>query len=381
MGRIISDPKPLEAEFIPDELPHREREMKNLQRMFFPVLEYSSPANAMIMGKSGIGKTVLSKRFMKWLDDEADRNKRNIKTIYLSCLNIRSDYSIMLSIMKQINRNYSVKGTGIDLIKEDFKRYMNENPNLHLVLILDEANLMMNDTQIIGYLTRAKAMDIGPVSLILISIVDVRDKMDPGERSSFGEYTLVHLRKYNRDQLSDIINQRITLALHDGGITDGARKLILDGAMEREDARVGVELLRKSAHAAEKDAVEQILPDHVRLAKADSYPWVSISKIGMLDFPVQLLLFTVAGCLRKDEAYVGTDELRGFYADACGRNNVMVNRDVYFKNLDVLEKEGFVDVWKRKGQTSLVSLPDCPAYGVEEMVLEVWKKTGQKYTA
>jgi len=381
MGRIISDPKPLEPDFIPDELPHREREMKNLQRMFFPVLEYSSPANAMIMGKSGIGKTVLSKRFMKWLEEEATTNKRSIKIVYLSCLNTRSDYSIMLSIMKEINDNYSVKGTGIDLIKEDFKRYMNENPGVHLVLILDEANLMMNDTQLIGYLTRAKAMDIGPISLILISIVDVRDKMDPGERSSFGEYTLVHLRKYNREELSDIINQRITLSLHDSAITDGARKLILDGACEREDARVGVELLRKSAHAAEKDAVEQILPDHVRLAKADSYPWVSISKIAALEFDVQLLLFTIAECLRKDEAYIGTDVLKDFYADACSRNDVMVNRDIYFKNLEVLKREGFVDIYKMKGLASLISLPDCPAYGVEEMVLEVWKRTRQKYTA
>ena len=67
MGNIISDPEPLESDFIPHELPHREREIKMLQGMFYPVLKYSSPANAMIMGKSGIGKTVLSKRFMKWL--------------------------------------------------------------------------------------------------------------------------------------------------------------------------------------------------------------------------------------------------------------------------------------------------------------------------
>ena len=58
MGSIILDSEPLDFDFVPLSLPHREKEMKNLDRMFYPVIKYNSPANAMVMGKSGmVGKT------------------------------------------------------------------------------------------------------------------------------------------------------------------------------------------------------------------------------------------------------------------------------------------------------------------------------------
>ncbi|MDI6916477.1 MAG: AAA family ATPase [Thermoplasmatales archaeon] len=381
MGSIISDSKPLEADFVPPSLPHREKEMQTLDRMFYPMVKYNSPANAMVMGKSGMGKTALVRRFMDFLEGQAEENEKKVKCVYVSCMDSRTDYSILLKVMKGFDPGYPGKGRTMDEIKNDLRSTMSRD-KVHLIVVLDEANLLQKDTELIYLFTRSKTLEYGTISLILISIVDIRDRMNDQELGTFGRSTMVHLKDYDRTQLRDILDQRIELALHPDTVTEGAEELILDGACERNsEARVVVELLRKSASAAEKDGAEQIMPDHVRLAKADSYPWVSISKIGMLDFDAQILLFTIAGCLRKDEAYIGTDELRDFYADACGRNNVRVNRDIYFKNLDALEKEGFVDVWEMKGQASLVSLPDCPAYGVEEMVLEVWKRTGQKYTA
>jgi len=381
MGSIISDPEALDFDFVPPSLPHREKEMKTLDRMFYPVLKYNSPANAVIMGKSGMGKTALVRRFMDFLDDRAQENEKNVRCVYVSCMDNRTDYSILLRVMKGFDKSYPGKGRTMDEIKNDLKGAMNRE-GVHLVVVLDETNLLQKDTDLIYLFTRSKTLGYGTISLILVSIVDVRDRMNVQELGTFGRSTVVHLKEYDRAQLRDILNQRIELALHPDVVTEGAAELILDGACERRgEARVVVELLRKSAHAAEKDDAESILPDHVRLAKADSYPWVSISRIAALEFPAQLLLFTIAGCLRKDEAYIGTDVLKGFYADACGRNNIRVERNIYFRNLDVLEKEGFIDIWEMKGQTSLVSLPDCPAYGVEEMVLEVWKRTRQKYVA
>jgi len=381
MGSIISDSKPLDFDFVPPSLPHREKEMQTLDRMFYPVLKYNSPANAMIMGKSGMGKTALVRRFLDFLEDRTQEEGRTVKSVYVSCMDNRTDYSILLKVMKGFDKGYPAKGRTMDELKNDIKSTMNRE-GVHLVVVLDEANLLPRDTDLIYLFTRSKTLGYGTISLILVSIVDIRDRMNDQELGTFGRSTMVYLREYDRVQLRDILDQRIELALHPDTVTEGAGELILDGACERSsEARVVVELLRKSASAAEKDNSEQIMPDHVRLAKADSYPWVSISKIGLLDFDVQLLLFTIAECLRKDEAYIGTDELRDFYFEACDRNNVKTSRDIYFRNLNELKKDGFVDIWDRKGQSSLVSLPDCPAYGVEEMVLEVWKRTRQKYVA
>ena len=77
MGSIVLDPEPLEFDFVPPSLLHREKEMKTLDRMFYPVLKYGSPANAMITGKSGMGKTALVRKFMDFLEDKAQENEKN----------------------------------------------------------------------------------------------------------------------------------------------------------------------------------------------------------------------------------------------------------------------------------------------------------------
>jgi Cdc6-like AAA superfamily ATPase len=45
MRYIISDSKPLEPDFIPPELPHREREMKTLDRTFTSLIKGKSAVN------------------------------------------------------------------------------------------------------------------------------------------------------------------------------------------------------------------------------------------------------------------------------------------------------------------------------------------------
>ncbi|MDI6917742.1 MAG: hypothetical protein QMC80_08115 [Thermoplasmatales archaeon] len=64
MGSIILDPEPLDFDFVPPSLPHREKEMKTLDRMFTPLIRDNLQCNAMVTGKAGMGKTVLVRRFM-----------------------------------------------------------------------------------------------------------------------------------------------------------------------------------------------------------------------------------------------------------------------------------------------------------------------------
>ena len=63
MTQIIKDEDKLDFEFVPEELPHRAKELKKLDEMYSRVLDSKLARHSLITGQSGYGKTVLSKYF------------------------------------------------------------------------------------------------------------------------------------------------------------------------------------------------------------------------------------------------------------------------------------------------------------------------------
>lgn len=57
MSQIIKDEEKLDFEFVPEELPHRGKELKKLDEMYSRVLDSKLARHSLITGRSGYGKT------------------------------------------------------------------------------------------------------------------------------------------------------------------------------------------------------------------------------------------------------------------------------------------------------------------------------------
>jgi cell division control protein 6 len=253
-----------------------------------------------------------------------------------------------------------------------------------LLIVLDEADALIkkSGSNLIYNMTRFSDESIKnkiPISLLLISQKDVLSDLDESALSTFKRSNLLSLDKYTRNELYDIIKQRVDLAFHSGTIDEDCIDLIADISSEWGDARFAIELLWKSGIAADHDHVETVIPEHVRIAKAETYSTVTESKLKNLNRHQLITLYAVAKRLKKDRtAYVNTGDAEKTYAVTCEEYNEKPRTHTMFWNyLKEIENAGFITI-KLSGKgtlgtTQLISLPDIPAVVVGNKVKELLK--------
>jgi cell division control protein 6 len=122
-----------------------------------------------------------------------------------------------------------------------------------------------------------------------------------------------------------------------------------------------------------------VTPEHVRIAKAETYSVVTESKLKNLDRHQLITLYAVAKRLKKDgTAYVNTGDAEKTYAVTCEEYNEKPRTHTMFWNyLKDIENAGFITIKLsgkgHLGQTQLISLPDIPAEIVSDKVKELLK--------
>jgi len=254
--------------------------------------------------------------------------------------------------------------------------------NAQLLLVLDEAdallkkkgsNLVYDLTRFSDESTRVR----NPVSLLLVSQKDVFDMLDSSSISTFKRSNVLSLDKYSRDELFDIVRQRVDLAFHNNTVHEDCVDLIADIASEWGDARFAIELLWKAGVAADHQHVQMVTPEHVRVAKAETYSVVTESKLRNLERHQLLTLYSIAKRLKKDgTAYVSTGEVEKTYILTCEEYNEKPRtHTMLWDYLKEIESAGFINIKSSgKGQvgaTQLISLPDIPAEVVRNKVEEL----------
>ena len=173
--------------------------------------------------------------------------------------------------------------------------------------------------------------------------------------------------KYTRDELYDIIDQRVKLAFHNNTVAEDGIDLIADIASEWGDARFAIELLWKAGMYADQQHVQLVVPEHVRAAKAETYSVVTETKLKNLGKHQIITLLSITKRLKKDgTAYANTGEVEKTYAITCEEYGEKPRAHTMFWNyLKEIEDGGFISIKLsgkgRLGTTQLISLPDIPA--------------------
>jgi cell division control protein 6 len=289
----------------------------------------------------------------------------------------------LLGILNHFDPRFPDRGFSVQEMLEVLRKQLLKR-NAQLLVVLDEADAILkkNNSNIVYNLTRfsdESSKEKIPVSLILISQKDVFPMLDSSSISSFKRSNIISLNKYSYDELSDIVRQRITLAFHNGTVDDGCADLIADISSEWGDARFAIELLWKAGIATDHQHVQIVTPEHVRIAKAETYSVVTESKLKNLDRHQLITLQAVAKRLQKDgTAYVKTGDAEKTYALTCEEYDEKPRTHTMFWNyLKDVESAGFIHIkLSGKGQlgtTQLISLPDIPAEVVRTKIEELLK--------
>lgn len=265
---IFKDRNVVSPHYIPDFLPHREREIQRIMRILAPIVRKKKPSNIFIYGKTGTGKTASVKHVMKKLDGVAQRYNLPIRSFYVNCRIYNTRYKVVLKVLKDIKSWIPDQGLSVTTLYEKLLNWI-EPLERHVVVVLDEVDMVKDLSDLLYTLTRINDdLNSGSLSLIGISNrVSFKERLDPRSESALCEEELV-FPPYNAEQLRDILRQRVELGFREGVVEESAINLAAAiAAQESGDARYAIELLLKAGDIAEEKGLEKVTFKEVELAR------------------------------------------------------------------------------------------------------------------
>ncbi len=378
---IFKDESKLSIDYVPEHLPYRENELKQLANIFRVLLE--KPGNSqkvIITGNVGTGKTALAKNFGSQIVIIASKREINLHYIHINCRRERASFTILNRIVQTFNPSIPRRGFSTEELLQIMKEILEEK-DIHIILTLDELDFLLRreGEDLLYSLIRLFDEQLNAVQrLSLIGIMRSEALfrgMDSSTISSL-QQNIIRLKEYSANQLETILSERAKEAFYVGTITNQEITFMAEIAAKQGDARYALEILWRAGKIADSQNKTRILPEHIRKAKSDIHP--VIRKDTLRDLPVQhkVLLLAISRALTTERSYATTSEAKRIYRIACEEYNIRPRRHTQFwEYLSELEKQGIIATKISgvgiKGKTTLISLPDIPASILEQEILNL----------
>jgi len=257
--------------YMPDLLPHREKEINDLANVLAPSLRGEAPSNIFIYGKTGTGKTAVVKLLGKELRKKGEQKGKKVNVIYLNCEIIDTHYRLLQNIANQFinewNDHVPFTGWPTDEVYSKLKIMMDKEKSV-TIIVLDEVDKLQGDEALYSLTRINSELQNARISIIGISNdLKFTEFLDPRVKSSLGEESMIFY-PYDAKQLQDILHERVKTALKKGAVDDDVIPLCAAlSAQEHGDARRALDLLRVSAELAERTHAPKVTRQHVRQAQ------------------------------------------------------------------------------------------------------------------
>ncbi|MEM4633605.1 MAG: AAA family ATPase [Candidatus Anstonellaceae archaeon] len=281
-SRIFKDESCLLPDFLPQELPGREKEIRELVYCLKPAAESKQPHHALLVGPPGTGKTSSARFVLKQLLEYSQRPV----AVYLNCWEAPSRFAVFGAIAEALGEFMPRRGIAAD---EVFLRIVEiaKKEGKVLVAVLDEVDRLAaqpEGAQVLYDLCRAGELHSLKVGVLAITNDEqFHARLDPRVRSSFIQNVL-HFKPYTMPQLKEILLARAKLAFFDNSIEPDVVPLCAAVAYKSGgDARAALSLLFSAGKAAEREGAQKVSILHVRQAQDLSLQRVAVKAERVLE--------------------------------------------------------------------------------------------------
>jgi len=267
---LFRDRDVLSSDYIPDETPHRGEQVKNLASIIAPTLRGAKASNVFIYGKTGTGKTVIT----KYVTSELNKMNDKIKIVYINCKMKRvsdTEYRLLAELARELGEEIPATGLPTVQVYKIFLKCL-DNEKTNIILILDEIDALVKKIGdgILYNLTRINQnLKHSKVSIMGISNdTSFTEELDARVKSTLSEEEII-FPPYNASQLQDILRQRSDLAFHKNIVEPGViEKCSALAAQEHGDARRALDLLRMAAEISERRGNSRVTTECVDRAES-----------------------------------------------------------------------------------------------------------------
>ncbi|WP_135666693.1 Cdc6/Cdc18 family protein [Halorhabdus rudnickae] len=251
---MIEDARVLREEFVPNDVVHRDHEVNALSHVLEPVTEGNPADSALITGPSGAGKTTIT----KFTAGRLRENVLDVEYVHVNCWQSYTRFKALYRILEGLGQAVDVhrKSTPHDELLDRLDRY--DGPPV--IVALDEVD-QLEDGHPIYDLYRLSKFS---VVLITNDEEELLAGLDERVRSRLHTAETIHFDRYDIDELTDIMADRVEYGLAPGAVDRDQLRWIADAAAG--DARVGLSILRSAASQADRDGAEHVRDSHIEAA-------------------------------------------------------------------------------------------------------------------
>jgi cell division control protein 6 len=319
--KIYRDREVLRHDYLPDRLPHREEQIRQLGETVAPVLKGARSSNIFIYGKTGTGKTAVTKYVLNRLEVKAKAFNAPVRFCYVNGRIAGSEYRVFANLCKNVGVSVPFTGLSVGEVFDRFKTGLDAS-RIIFIIVLDEIDVLIkprNDS-LLYELTRIKeGLDKSKVSIVGISNdLRLKEFLDPRVLSSLSEEEIV-FRPYDASELRNILFERATSAFYDGALSDSALSLCAAlAAAEHGDARRALDLLRVAGEVAERNGSNVVVEEHVREAEKHIEHDRVVEALKNLTLHSKLVVLGVYHLNRANVHRAITGEIYEVYSELCG---------------------------------------------------------------
>ncbi len=324
---LFKDMKVFTEKYVPDRLPGREEQVKELAKVFRYALKGVAPPNVFIYGKFGTGKSVVTRFVLQELEKyvQEERMDHNVGSIYISCHNYRTEGQVIEKIVQDLNEKFNtfnkarkpkLKGWGIDRYYEEFKKTLKELGGVYII-VLDEIDRLKSPNSVLYALTR---VDVPEAEVSVVGITNslkFAEYLEGSVLSSLRAMQLV-FPPYNAEQLEEILRDRARLGLREGVLEEGVIELCAAIAAQGEgDARRAIELLRTAVRIAEDEKKEIVTIEHVKKAVDVIEKDIIHQTVSTFTPQGKIVLLSIVACVDAGYNQVRSGDMYKAYQIAC----------------------------------------------------------------
>ena len=384
---LFQDESKLEMNFVPNKLPHRDKELSLLSQLFLTLITdpNSISRKILITGKTGIGKTVTIKYFGEILKKASNERNVSIKYVHVNCRKERTSYKVLIKIIHLINKNFPKRGYSPQDLLEILIDFLNQQ-DTHILIVLDELSYLINKGEDLIYsLTRINDDSVNiqeRISIIgIIRDISCLNNLDYSTVSTL-QRNIIKFSNYSKKQIFDILKYRAHLSLKENVIADDLIKMIVESTYINGDIRNGLNVLWKAAKIAENRDLKFINTECVRLGSQEIVPFSTLDILKYISSQKLFFLLSIVKGLKStyDTKISFLDILRR-YQIICENLGLNPRSNSQLWNyLQEFKRESIVviDVLseKIKGRRALIQIPEINLSKLENIIIEILKSKG-----
>jgi len=377
---VFRDETKLDINYTPSKLQHRNYQLQLLNQYFRHTVETPGKMTqrVIVTGKVGTGKTALTQHFGQSITREAQQRNINLHYVHVNCRQNKGSFFLVLQqVVTQFHPTFPKRGYSAEELLQTLMQILDDQ-NLYLVIALDELELLIQNegSEPLYQLSRieeTREKTARRLSLICIfRDLNWLNKLDESTRSTL-QSNIIKLDAYTKEQLQDILNDRVVLAFKQGTVPPETVVLAAElGEDEGGNARYSIELLWRAGKYADTEGAREVLPEHVRKAAGNVYASIRRDEIADLDLHKKLFLLSIARRFQQTgSVHLSMGEAEEAYAIVCEEfDEKPRGHTQLWKYAQELSSLGIIKAKPsasgQRGKTTLIGLPRIAAEDLEK---------------